>query len=161
MNSNPNHKQSSRRTPATTRRDLSQVKLRPVTEPERGEWEASTRDEELLQQSFWSLDDLVEYPFKDGDTVWVRTAEENWLHGKVTGKNIRRGQTRRSMTGFFYPVCFGPKMKTRKYFAPLNGDMKPDTEEVRDLLKESGWIEPDSNGMMDDGNDSSYTELSN
>jgi len=64
MNSNPNHKQSSRRTPATTRRDLSQVKLRPVTEPEREEWEASTRDKDLLQRSFWSLDDLVEYPFK-------------------------------------------------------------------------------------------------
>jgi len=52
-------------------------------------------------------------------------------------------------------------MKTRKYFAPLNGDMKPDTEEVRDLLKDSGWIESDSNEMMDDGNDSSYTESSN
>jgi len=66
--------------------------------------------------------------------------------------------------GFFYPVCFGPKMNTRKYFAPLNGDLKPDTEEVRELLKESGWIESDSDETLvsddDDDNDSSYTELS-
>ena len=67
------------------------------------------------------------------------------------------------MIGFFYPVCFGPKMNTRKYFAPLNGDMKPDTEEVRELLKESGWIDPDSDETMhsDDDNDSSYTESEN
>jgi hypothetical protein len=64
------------------------------------------------------------------------------------------------MMGFFYPVCFGPKMNTRKYFAPLNGDLKPDTEEVRELLKESGWIESDSDESLvsDNDNDSSYTE---
>jgi len=32
---------------------------------------------------------------QEGDKVWVRTVEENWLYGKVTGKNIRVGQTRR------------------------------------------------------------------
>jgi len=55
-------------------------------------------------------------------------------------------------------------MNTRKYFAPLNGDLKPDTEEVRELLKESGWIESDSDETLvsddDNDNDSSYTELS-
>jgi len=55
-------------------------------------------------------------------------------------------------------------MNTRKYFAPLNGDLKPDTEEVRELLKESGWIDPDSDSETipsDDDNDSSYTESEN
>jgi len=68
------------------------------------------------------------------------------------------------MMGFFYPVCFGPKMNTRKYFVPLNGDPKPDTEKVRELLKESGWIESDSDETLvsddDSDNDSSYTESS-
>ena len=66
------------------------------------------------------------------------------------------------MIGFFYPVCFGPKMNTRKYFAPLNGDLKPDTEEVRELLKESGWVESDSDerSVSDDDNGSLYSESS-
>jgi len=72
------------------------------------------------------------------------------------------------MMGFFYPVCFGPKMNTQKYSAPLNGDLKPGTEEVRELLKESGWIESDSDDAQvsdddndnDNDNDSSYTESS-
>lgn len=52
-------------------------------------------------------------------------------------------------------------MNTRKYFAPLNGDLKPDTEEVRELLKESGWVESDSErSVSDDDNDSVYTESS-
>jgi len=70
-----------------------------------------------------------------------------------------------------YQICqsrfsrhFGPKMNTRKYFAPLNGGLKPDTEEVRELLKESGWIESDSDETLvsddDNDNDSSYTESS-
>jgi len=44
--------------------DLNQVKLRQITETERKQWEADTRDKDLLHHSFWSLDELVEYPFK-------------------------------------------------------------------------------------------------
>jgi len=51
-------------TPAKTTAELNQVKLRQITETERKKWEADTRDKELLQHSFWSLDELVEYPFK-------------------------------------------------------------------------------------------------
>jgi len=121
MNPNPGRKYPTRRnlglTSGKTTADLNQVKLRQVTETERKQWEADTRDKDLLHHSFWSLDELVEYPFKvccpsaiepytflinqisslpqEGDNVWIRTVEENWLYGKVTGKNIRVGQTRR------------------------------------------------------------------
>jgi hypothetical protein len=68
MNPNPGRKYPSRRnlslTPAKTTADLNQVKLRQITETERKQWEADTRDKELLQHSFWNLDELVEYPFK-------------------------------------------------------------------------------------------------
>lgn len=124
VNPNAGRKYPTRRnlglTPGKTTADLNQVKLRQITETERKQWEAETRDKDLLHHSFWNLDELVEYPFKvcclsaiepflsciilinqisslsqEGDNVWIRTVEENWLHGKVTGKNIRVGQTRR------------------------------------------------------------------
>lgn len=34
--------------------------------------------------------------------------------------------------------------RRRKYFAPLNGDIKPDTPAIRALLQEGGWYEVDS-----------------
>ena len=68
MNSNLGRKCPARRnfslTPAKTTADLNQVKLRQITETERKHWEADTRDKDLLQHSFWNLDELVEYPFK-------------------------------------------------------------------------------------------------
>jgi hypothetical protein len=68
MNPNPGRKYPARRnfslTPAKTTADLNQVKLRQITETERKQWEDDTRDKDLLQHSFWSLDELVEYPFK-------------------------------------------------------------------------------------------------
>jgi len=89
-----------------------------------------------------------------GDNVWVRTVGGNWHSGKVTGQTTRKGQTREVATfscvmlrflicylqkeGLFYPVMFNDKI--RKYFAPLNGEIKPDTVHVRHLLKDAGWI---------------------
>lgn len=29
----------------------------------------------------------------------------------------------------------------RKYFAPLNGEIKPDTAHIRWLLKNAGWLD--------------------
>lgn len=42
----------------------------------------------------------------------------------------------------FYSVIFtlgGARM--RKNFAPLNGEIKPDVEGIRGLLKTYGWLE--------------------
>lgn len=34
-------------------------------------------------------------------------------------------------------------MNVQKYFAPMNGEIKPDNEDVRRLLVQEGWIEDD------------------
>ncbi len=97
------------------------------------------------------------------------------MSGKVSGR-VRVGPTRnvgvRSLAfcsdntgrllfcqqeqGFWYHVNFGPKFNVRKYFAPLNGEIKPDTHEVRQLLRDEGWIASDSE--MSDDSHSEYTE---
>ena len=46
-----------------------------------------------------------------------------------------------SKQGFYYPVNFGLNNHLRKYFAPMNGEIKPDSEEVRLLLRDSGWLD--------------------
>ncbi|KAF8816632.1 hypothetical protein BYT27DRAFT_7076590, partial [Phlegmacium glaucopus] len=81
------------------------------------------------------------------DPVWVRTKESNWCYGRVTGRQIRVGQTRHSKQGLYYPVNFGSKNNVRKYFAPMNGEIKPDSDEVRLLLEDAGWIEYDDEAL--------------
>lgn len=46
----------------------------------------------------------------------------------------------RKVTAHYYQVQFGTNGRLRKYFAPLNGEMKPDTPETRELLLAGGWI---------------------
>jgi len=38
------------------------------------------------------------------------------------------------------PVSLDEKVQHARYFAPLNGEIKPDTEQVRTLLKAGGWL---------------------
>ena len=49
--------------------------------------------------------------------------------------------TQANRTGTYYPVVFGTNSNVRKFFAPLNGEIKPDSEDVRDLLIRDGWLE--------------------
>lgn len=60
-----------------------------------------------------------------------------------------------SRQGFYYPVNFGLKKHLRKFFAPMNGEIKPDTEEVRLLLRDYGWL--DNDGALTTDPSSSYT----
>ncbi|KAF9560244.1 hypothetical protein CPC08DRAFT_636812 [Agrocybe pediades] len=86
------------------------------------------------------------------DKVWVRTGKEIWCSGKICRKGFRVGQTRVSRTnkGFYYHVQFGSRMHLRKFFAPMNGEIKPNTEAVRQILEQEGWI-----GEAGSGTDSS------
>lgn len=83
------------------------------------------------------LDEPISYRFQNGDAVWVRTEDGEWIQGTVSGSNTRKGATREK-EGLFFPVAFGHN--ARRYFAPLNGDIKPDNAEVRRLLSEGGWL---------------------
>lgn len=95
--------------------------------------------------------------------MWIKTEDGEWLQGTISGSNTRKGATRQvrrlfarpsasllliargdvrrvvpQKEGIFFPVAF--RHNARKYFAPLNGDVKPDSVEVRRLLSEGGWL---------------------
>lgn len=89
------------------------------------------------------------------------------MAGEVSGQAIRIGKTRavgiyfvcqncslilyiKSKRGRFYPVKFGQKRNLRKYFAPGNGEIKPNTPDVRELLWEEGFIDLNATDMSYD-----------
>ncbi|KZT08953.1 uncharacterized protein LAESUDRAFT_723255 [Laetiporus sulphureus 93-53] len=90
------------------------------------------------------LDEPISYTFQNGDPVWVRTDDGEWIQGIISGSSTRRASIRQlarervQKEGVFFPVAFG--RSSRRYFAPLNGDVKPDNAEVRRLLSEGGWL---------------------
>jgi len=113
------------------------IPLRAVSPEEVHSWSDDDSDATLSDPQPVDLDEPWPYTFRAGDVVWVRTVGGNWHSGKVTGQTTRKGQTREK-EGLFYPVVFNDKL--RKYFAPLNGEIKPDTIHVRHMLKDAGWI---------------------
>ncbi|KAL0578827.1 hypothetical protein V5O48_003151 [Marasmius crinis-equi] len=92
----------------------------------------STSDEYFPEH----LDDIWPYTFQAGESVWVKTAGGNWVRGKVTSDITRKGATREK-EGLYYPVKYDTKF--RKYFSPLNGEIKPDTLHTRRLLERDGY----------------------
>ncbi|KAG2023879.1 hypothetical protein CC2G_001485 [Coprinopsis cinerea AmutBmut pab1-1] len=94
------------------------------------------------------IDKPLDYNFKIRDQVWIRTSENNWYHGVVVGQHPKimplasdkSGNHEEPTHGAYYMVEFRICNNIRKYFAPLNGEIKPDTEEVRQLLREGKWL---------------------
>lgn len=84
------------------------------------------------------LDEVWDFSPKPGDAVWVKeksTERETWYLGHVQ-KSTKTGVVRGGKQGTFYSVRYHGKM--RKFFAPLLGDIKPDTPHVRRLMEEAG-----------------------
>ncbi|KAF5382812.1 hypothetical protein D9757_007337 [Collybiopsis confluens] len=115
----------------------SQNLLRPVSPEELESWSDADSESTLNEPLPEDLDESWPYTFHTGQAVWIRTSGGNWHVGRVSGETTRKGQTREK-EGLFYPVKFDSKL--RKYFAPLNGEIKPDTQHTRRLLKEAGWL---------------------
>ncbi|TFK38703.1 hypothetical protein BDQ12DRAFT_651019 [Crucibulum laeve] len=120
-------------------RNASPSKLRAVSPEEVESWSDTESDGTLFEFDLCDLDEARPYTFQQGDRVWVKTTGGNWCSGKVNSQTTRKGPTREK-EGLFYPVVFS-KGNVRKYFAPLNGEIKPDTAEMRHLLKQGGWVE--------------------
>ncbi|KZT22074.1 hypothetical protein NEOLEDRAFT_1026495, partial [Neolentinus lepideus HHB14362 ss-1] len=63
-----------------------------------------------------------------------------WRPGVIWSGKSMTGQTRRGegqlYWAWWYPHDSGPKMRTQ--FAPLNGEIKPDTLHIRRLLRAAG-----------------------
>ncbi|KAL4069040.1 hypothetical protein J3A83DRAFT_4095477 [Scleroderma citrinum] len=123
--------------PQLISRATCSVKLQPV--------DLDTWDDRDYGDPFYmeaepdELDEPWPYRFKSGDQVWVCTTGGNWHRGRVIGQ-AKRGRTRQG-EGLFWLVLFNNKF--RKYFAPLNGVIKPDAPHTRKLLEEAGWSESD------------------
>ncbi|KAI0825393.1 hypothetical protein BC628DRAFT_1374916 [Trametes gibbosa] len=84
------------------------------------------------------IDDPMRCDFRDGERVWVRLRESSeWVTGTVSGKGVRSTVTRDG-EGVLYPVRYN--RTKREYFAPQNGELKPDTPEIRHLLAAGGWL---------------------
>ncbi|KAA1468317.1 hypothetical protein DENSPDRAFT_744955, partial [Dentipellis sp. KUC8613] len=71
------------------------------------------------------------YVFKSGDAVWVRSKTGTWYYGRVLGKYVRKGQTREN-ENTLYSVIY--RRCVRRCFAPMLGEIKPDTPHTRHLL---------------------------
>ncbi|KAF8555939.1 hypothetical protein OG21DRAFT_1410124 [Imleria badia] len=83
------------------------------------------------------------YRFNSGQGVWIYASDGEWHPGKVVGQ-VKKGKTR-SDEGLYWCAEFRiGRTKVRKWFAPLNGDIKPDTEHTQQLLLDAGWLESDS-----------------
>ncbi|EIW65242.1 uncharacterized protein TRAVEDRAFT_104242, partial [Trametes versicolor FP-101664 SS1] len=85
------------------------------------------------------LDDPVQCEFQHGEQVWIKVKEpcEEWVRGEVSGIG-RRTTSTRVVTGMLYSVRY--KETKRAMFSPQNGVLKPDTQQVRDLLAAGGWL---------------------
>ncbi|KAI0641151.1 hypothetical protein C8Q79DRAFT_919781, partial [Trametes meyenii] len=77
---------------------------------------------------------------QDGEHVWIRLTESSdWIPGVVSGKAVRTSATREGQ-GTLYAVRYN--RTKREYFAPQNGELKPDIPEIRELLVAGGgWIQ--------------------
>lgn len=86
------------------------------------------------------LDEPCDYAFKFRDLVWVRSMGGSWHQGRISSSRTKTSHTRSGM-GTYYSVKFHMDgTHIQKDFAPLNGDIKPDTIHIRSLLKAGGWI---------------------
>jgi len=141
--------------------DSTQAKLRGITETELKAWRKAVNDQAILDYDFLDLYEIFDYPFKDHDSVWVHIKEhDQWCLGKVAERNIRIGPTCDRKQSFYYPVVFGENRHIRKYFSPLNGEMKPDNEKIREMLTHGGWLYEDEYTDENSSNDggSNYTD---
>ncbi|KAF9818486.1 hypothetical protein IEO21_02724 [Rhodonia placenta] len=94
------------------------------------------------------LDAAWEYIFKRREPVWVRMLSGAWAPGVVADIPAHIGPARNDFVEcVYYPVHYtycpgrGRAHKTeRRFFAPLNGDMKPDTPHCCDVKRQSAAV---------------------
>jgi len=96
-------------------------------------------DASLLHGEPHRLDDPWTYTFQPNDRVWIRN-HDKWIRGRIFPRSVPKVGTNDNLTywNVLYQDSFGHKL--RKYFAPLLGELKPDTAAVRKLLREAQWL---------------------
>ncbi|KAJ7259694.1 hypothetical protein C8J57DRAFT_1720281 [Mycena rebaudengoi] len=112
----------------------------PVPDPIQ-ESEASWDDTENAEPDEpLNLDDPWAYTFEPNDRVWIRN-NDKWIQGRIFSRSSTKVLFRDNIPywNVFYQDTYGHKL--RKYFAPLRGEIKPDTSAVRALLRDARWIQ--------------------
>ncbi|KAG2139663.1 hypothetical protein DEU56DRAFT_799342 [Suillus clintonianus] len=82
------------------------------------------------------FDDPWPYRFQHGDCVWIHSTGYEWYQGKIVGQP-KVGRTMKG-EGLFWLVTYNRNM--RRYAAPLNGELKPDTPHIKQMLEEAGVL---------------------
>ncbi|KAF9786982.1 hypothetical protein BJ322DRAFT_1053029 [Thelephora terrestris] len=137
--------------PSTTsdRKVQSRIKATNVARGARASSESSDTSQERAeddQSTCSGLDDLDQpwpYQFKVRETVWVRIQEDGkWCQGTVISSKTTTDKVREGATGKYWRVNVRNDGKTVPMkLSPQNGDIKPDNEEVRALLRINGFLE--------------------
>jgi len=138
--------------PSTTsdRKVQSRIKATNVARAARASPESSDtssdRGEEEIEDSCSGPEDLDQpwpYEFKVRETVWVRIQEDGkWYRGTIVSSRSTTDKVREGTMGKYWRVnvCSDGKTVPMK-LSPLNGDVKPDTEQVQALLRINGFLE--------------------
>ncbi|KAH9949473.1 hypothetical protein B0H21DRAFT_114251 [Amylocystis lapponica] len=97
-----------------------------------------TIEETLMDVHPRSLDEPFHWGgIEWGLTVWVKTVEGKWCLGTVEFEGPT-AYTERAIEQSFY-VRYGRNKKS-DLFRPYDGNIKPDTPEVRELLRKAGYF---------------------
>jgi len=107
------------------------------TSPEREEGDETTRSGPE------DLDQPWPYEFKVRDTVWVRIkGDAKWCQGTIISSKTTTGKVREGSISKYWRVnvCKDGKTVSMR-LSPLNGDIKADTDQVRDMLRSNDFLE--------------------
>ncbi|KAG1908684.1 uncharacterized protein F5891DRAFT_994423 [Suillus fuscotomentosus] len=83
-----------------------------------------------------TLEEPWPYRFQSGDSVWIHSTGYDWYQGKISG--LPKAAQTKMGDGLFWPVTYN--RNKRRYAAPLNGELKPDTPPIRKMLEEAGIL---------------------
>ncbi|KAF8651017.1 hypothetical protein AX16_004951 [Volvariella volvacea WC 439] len=122
-----------RSSPTRSERSIENQKLRHPSPDELEQFERANESLEASDLEFSDPDEGCSYFFRAGDQVYVKSKGGIWRRGQVVGQP-RVGRTRGGDNLWFF-VQYG---KIRRYFSPLNGDIKPLTPYTSDLLRDYG-----------------------
>ncbi|KAJ7250110.1 hypothetical protein B0H12DRAFT_1120825 [Mycena haematopus] len=101
--------------------------------------DADENNAALAHEQPRNLGDPWAYPFQPNQKVWIRN-HDKWIRGTIFPRSVPKVGLSDNLTywNVLYQDNFGHKL--RKYFAPLIGELKPDTPAVRKLLREAHWL---------------------
>jgi len=94
-----------------------------------------TIEETLMDVHPLTLDEKWHWVVKENERVWIKTADGKWRRGRMFHEWHTEYTEKGRIIQYF--VHYG-KPKKEEIFAPMLGNMKPDTPEMHELLRRAG-----------------------